>query len=52
MCAVSPRWRGRRGTDTYLRDNCWAMIEALTVQLPPRGTAKPEAVVGQTSSGR
>ena len=33
--ALKPRWRGRLAdTDTYLRDNCWAMIEALTVQLP------------------
>ncbi len=34
--ALGPRWRGRLAdTDTYLRDNCWAMVEALTVQLPP-----------------
>jgi glyoxylase-like metal-dependent hydrolase (beta-lactamase superfamily II) len=33
---LAPRWRRRLAdTDTYLRDNCWAMIEALTVQLPP-----------------
>lgn len=50
---LSPRWRDRLAdTDTYLRDNCWAMIEALTVQLPPRGTAKPEVAGAQTSSGR
>jgi glyoxylase-like metal-dependent hydrolase (beta-lactamase superfamily II) len=37
---LSPRWRDRlTDADTYLRDNCWAMIEALTVQLPP---APPE----------
>jgi len=22
-------------TPTYLKDNCWAMIEALVVQMPP-----------------
>jgi len=34
--ALSSRWRGRLAdSDTYLRDDCWAMIEALTVQLPP-----------------
>src|SRR5262245_63035300 len=33
--ALSARWRGRLAdVDTYLGDNCWAMIEALTVQLP------------------
>jgi len=31
-----PRWDKRLAdTETYLRDNCWVMIEALTVQLPP-----------------
>jgi hypothetical protein len=29
------RWRSRLlDAETYLRDNCWAMIEALTVQMP------------------
>lgn len=38
--ALSPRWRARLAdTDTYLRDNCWAMIEALTVQLAPAAPA-------------
>jgi hypothetical protein len=23
------------GTDTYLKDNCWAMLESLAVQFPP-----------------
>jgi glyoxylase-like metal-dependent hydrolase (beta-lactamase superfamily II) len=41
--ALSPRWRGRLAdTDTYLRDNCWAMIEALTVQLAPAAPASVE----------
>lgn len=31
-----PKWKNRlKDTDTYLRDNCWAMIEAIIVQLPP-----------------
>jgi glyoxylase-like metal-dependent hydrolase (beta-lactamase superfamily II) len=39
---LSPRWRSRLAdTDTYLRDNCWAMIEALTVQLPAAPSASP-----------
>jgi len=30
-----PRWNSRlRGTDTYLRDNCWEMLESLAVQFP------------------
>lgn len=33
---LAPRWRENLAdTDTYLHDNCWAMIEALTVQLAP-----------------
>jgi glyoxylase-like metal-dependent hydrolase (beta-lactamase superfamily II) len=33
---LRPKWAPRlAGTDTYLRDNCWAMINAVTVQLPP-----------------
>lgn len=33
--ALAPRWRERLAdTNTYLKDNCWAMIEALIVQLP------------------
>jgi hypothetical protein len=32
-----PRWNARLAdSETYLRDNCWAMIEAQIVQLPPR----------------
>lgn len=32
---LAPRWFGRLlDTDTYLKDNCWAMIEALTVAIP------------------
>jgi glyoxylase-like metal-dependent hydrolase (beta-lactamase superfamily II) len=30
------KWSKRlMDTDTYLRDNCWAMLNAVTVQLPP-----------------
>jgi len=30
-----PKWNTRlRGTETYLRDNCWAMLESLAVQFP------------------
>jgi glyoxylase-like metal-dependent hydrolase (beta-lactamase superfamily II) len=37
---LSPRWRRRLSdVDTYLRDNCWAMIEAQIVQLPPAKAA-------------
>jgi glyoxylase-like metal-dependent hydrolase (beta-lactamase superfamily II) len=33
---VGPKWRSRlRGTDTYLRDNCWAMLETFVVQGKP-----------------
>lgn len=32
-----PRWKSRlTDTETYLRDNCWAMIEAQIVQLAPQ----------------
>jgi hypothetical protein len=34
-------WEARlKGTKTYLKDNCWAMNEAITVQMPP----SPDAV--------
>lgn len=34
-------WEARlKDTKTYLKDNCWAMIEAITVQMPP----SPDAV--------
>ena len=30
-----PKWNPRlKGTETYLRDNCWAMVESLAVQFP------------------
>lgn len=30
-----PKWKARlAGTDTYLRDNCWAMLESLAVTFP------------------
>src|SRR5262249_15366752 len=33
---LQPLWEKRlKDTKTYLKDNCWAMIEAITVQLPP-----------------
>ena len=33
-----PRWASRLAdSETYLRDNCWAMIEAQIVQLAPQG---------------
>jgi hypothetical protein len=33
---IRPIWdKQLKDTKTYLRDNCWAMIEAITVQLPP-----------------
>jgi hypothetical protein len=38
QCAaeVGPIWEPRlKDTKTYLKDNCWAMIEAITVQMPP-----------------
>jgi hypothetical protein len=37
-CAAElrPLWEKRlKDTETYLKDNCWAMIEAITVQTPP-----------------
>jgi hypothetical protein len=31
-----PRWQDRLGdSQTYLRDNCWAMMESIVVTLPP-----------------
>lgn len=44
-CAAElrPLWEKRlKDTETYLKDNCWAMIEAITVQTPPlsAGSAK------------
>jgi hypothetical protein len=31
---LKPRWQNRLlDTETYVRDNCWAMIEALTVAI-------------------
>ena len=38
QCAaeLAPVWEKRLAdTQTYLKDNCWAMIEAITVQNPP-----------------
>jgi glyoxylase-like metal-dependent hydrolase (beta-lactamase superfamily II) len=38
QCAaeLGPIWEQRlKDTKTYLNDNCWAMIEAITVQMPP-----------------
>jgi glyoxylase-like metal-dependent hydrolase (beta-lactamase superfamily II) len=33
---LRPSWEKRfTDTQTYLKDNCWAMIEAITVQTPP-----------------
>jgi hypothetical protein len=30
-----PKWNMKvKGTETYLRDNCWAMLESLAVQFP------------------
>jgi glyoxylase-like metal-dependent hydrolase (beta-lactamase superfamily II) len=43
QCAtgLGPIWEQRlKDTKTYLRDNCWAMIEAITVQTPPSPGAK------------
>jgi glyoxylase-like metal-dependent hydrolase (beta-lactamase superfamily II) len=35
-----PRWKDRLSdTRTYLRDNCWVMMEATIVTLPPQSTA-------------
>jgi len=32
---LSPKWNQKLlGTETYLRDNCWAMLESLAVQFP------------------
>jgi hypothetical protein len=32
-----PKYREQlAGTETYLRDNCWAMLESLAVQFPPQ----------------
>jgi glyoxylase-like metal-dependent hydrolase (beta-lactamase superfamily II) len=48
VARLAPRWRERLAdTDTYLRDNCWTMIEALTVELPP---ASPTPGYRQRSS--
>jgi glyoxylase-like metal-dependent hydrolase (beta-lactamase superfamily II) len=44
QCAaeLGPAWEKRLvDTPTYLKDNCWAMIEAITVQTPP-SLDKPE----------
>jgi len=38
QCAAElhPSWEKRfTDTQTYLKDNCWAMIEAIMVQTPP-----------------
>jgi hypothetical protein len=35
-----PRWKDRLAdTSTYLRDNCWVMMESAIVTLPPQSTA-------------
>ena len=40
---LSPKWRHvLAGTETYLRDNCWAMLETFVVQ------GKPEFLIGGT----
>ena len=37
-----PRWENRLAdSQTYLRDNCWSMLESITVTLPPSDTGKP-----------
>ena len=36
VAEIGPKWRNRlRGVDTYLRDNCWAMLETFVVQGKP-----------------
>jgi len=38
---LGPTWEKRlTDTSTYLKDNCWVMIEAVIVQLPPRSGRK------------
>ncbi len=38
---VRPRWINRlKGVDTYLADNCWAMLETLVVQGAPKFGAR------------
>jgi hypothetical protein len=37
-----PRWQSRLAdSQTYLRDNCWSMLESITVTLPPSETGAP-----------
>jgi len=37
-----PRWQSRLAdSQTYLRDNCWSMLENITVTLPPSETGAP-----------
>jgi glyoxylase-like metal-dependent hydrolase (beta-lactamase superfamily II) len=37
-----PRWQGRLAdSQTYLRDNCWSMLESITVTLPPPDIGEP-----------
>ena len=41
---VRPRWIDRlKGVDTYLADNCWAMLETFVVQGEPVFAEKPKA---------
>ncbi|MBV9182806.1 MAG: MBL fold metallo-hydrolase [Acidobacteria bacterium] len=36
-----PRWSSRlRGTETYLKDNCWQMLESLAVEFPTETPTK------------
>ena len=36
-----PKWNSRlRGSDTYLKDNCWQMLESVAVQFPGEVTAR------------
>jgi hypothetical protein len=35
---LAPKYRSQlAGTDTYLKDDCWAMLESLAVQFPLEG---------------
>jgi glyoxylase-like metal-dependent hydrolase (beta-lactamase superfamily II) len=42
VAEIRPRWINRlRGVDTYLEDNCWAMMETFVVQGAPKFSRAP-----------
>ena len=47
-----PKWNAKlSGSESYLRDNCWAMLESLAVQFPGDTPTKDEHPPSRSSNG-